>query len=180
MKKLIIALSVFALILGSCKTKQKGMTEVNEVFSGNKYEGNNRFFRATGSGESSDLETAKDKALLLSKQRLASSVQTQIKQVAENYKGDVQDASNIGDFKQRFQQLTREVLNQIIVEINVIDQKTFRRDGNGNYVSHVALEAKKKAVYLKLKEIASARTGLSQKDKDAVQQMIDETIKSVE
>jgi uncharacterized lipoprotein NlpE involved in copper resistance len=51
MKKLIIALSVFALILGSCKTKQKGMTEVNEVFSGNKYEGNNRFFRATGSGE---------------------------------------------------------------------------------------------------------------------------------
>jgi cell division protein FtsB len=174
MKNLIILFGTAILLLASCGSP-KGLTEVKSPFSGSSYEGNRRFFRATASGESTDLETSKSKAMLSAKQKLASFVQTQIKQVAENYSGERQAGDNIAEFNARFQQLTREVLNQVLVEINVIGDKTYK-NGKGNYESYVALEARKKAVYKRLKEVSMQNKSLSEKDKELVQQMIDKAI----
>ena len=157
----------------------KGLTEVKGPFSGSSYEGSRRFFRATGSAESKDAETAKSKALLLAKQRLASFVQTQINQVAENYSAERQITDNLGDFSTRFQQITREVLSQTIVDIAVIGDKTFTNK-SGNYVSYIALEAKKKVVYEKLKELSLRRQNLTPSDKAAISEMIDKAIKEAE
>lgn len=162
-----------------CKTKMPGMTEVNTPFKGNKYESNKRWVRAVASGESMSLETSKDKAMLTAKQRLASSMQTEIKQVAENYKGERQVDGTIGDFNERFQQLTREVMSQLLVEVQTIDEKVYQNDQK-NYVTWVALEARKKTIYKKLKEQAKMRQSLSEKDKAVIEQMIDSAIKDLE
>jgi hypothetical protein len=178
MKYLIIIL-LGLTTLYSCSPKMDGMTEVKGPFNGSKYEGNKRWFRATGSGESMNLETSKDKALLTAKQRLASSVQTTIKTVSEDYKGERQADNTIGDFNDRFQAITREVMSQVLVEVQTIDEKTYQNKSK-NYVTYVALEARKKTVYKKLKEIAMQKQSLSDKDKKQVQEMIDKAVKDLD
>jgi hypothetical protein len=177
MKRLLFIFLGFATLY-SCSPKMEGMTEVKGPFIGNKYEGNNRWFRGVGSGESMNLETSKDKALLSAKQRLASSLQTQIKTVSEEYKGERQADAAIGDFNDRFQSITREVMSQILVEVQTIDTKTYQKKDK-NYVTYVALEARKKTVYKKLKEIALQKQSLSDKDKKYIQEMMDKTIKDL-
>ena len=176
--KTILFVAITFFLIASCGAP-KGLTEVKGPFSGSSYEGSRRFFRATGSAESRDAETAKSKALLMAKQRMASFVQTQINQVAENYSAERQIADNLGDFSTRFQQITREVLSQTIVDIAIIGDKTYTNK-SGNYVSYIALEAKKKVVYEKLKEISLMRKNLTPADKAAVSDMIDKAIKEAE
>lgn len=169
------------LVIGSitaCKTVPDGMTEVKTPFSGNKYESNNRWFRATASGESMNMETAKDKALLTAKQRMASQIQTQIKNVSESYKGERQADQTLGEFNERFQSLTREVMSQILVDVNLFDTRTFQTKDK-KYVIYVALESRKKVVYQKLKEIAQTRSSLSEADRKYIQQMLDKTIQDL-
>jgi len=156
-----------------------GIKEVKEPFSGSKYESNSKWFRATGSGESINLETSKERAVLIAKQRLASGIQSQIKTVSEDYKGERQSDNTIGDFNDRFQSLTREVLNQVIVEVQTIDEKTFQKSDH-TYITYVALEARKKTIYKKLKEISLAQKSLSEKDKKQVQEMIDKAVKNLD
>jgi hypothetical protein len=179
MKKYVIVMLLAALSLGACKSKMEGMQEVKTPFTGSKYEGNARWFRAVASGESMNLETSKDKALLSAKQRLAASVQTQVKNVTESYKGERMVGDDLGDFNERFQQLTREVMNQILVEVQTIDEKVYQNNTNKHYTTWVALEARKRTVYKKLKEIANTRTSLSEKDKVYITKMMDEAIKDL-
>ena len=178
MKNISIAFLGIILIYG-CSFKMPGMKEVKEPFTGGKYESNGRWFRATGSGESMSLETSKDKALLLSKQRLAAGVQTQIKTVSEEYKGERQADNASGDFNDRFQSLTRELMSQILIEVQIIDSKTFQKTDR-TYISYVALEARKKTLYKKLKEISAQKTSLSDKDKKYIQEMMDKAIKNLD
>lgn len=168
---------LWALLLGitACKSN-KELTEVKTPFRGNAYESNNRWFRATGSGESLNLETSKDKALLAAKQRLAATIQTQIKQVSESYKGERMVGDDMGDFNERFQQLTREVMNQVLVDVRTIDEKTFQQTGNKHYVTWVALEARKRDVYKQLKAIAASKPGLSDKDKAYIKHLMDDAL----
>lgn len=180
MKKYLLAALVITSIFTACKTKMEGMSEVKTPFSGNKYEGNKRWFKAVASGESMNLETSKDKAMISAKQRLAASVQTQLKNVSENYKGERVVGDNMGDFNERFQQLTREITNQTLVEVQLIEQKVFQNNTNKNYVTWVAIEARKRIVYKKLKEIANTRTSLSDKDKAYINQMLDDAIKELD
>jgi hypothetical protein len=178
MKKIFSIAILTALIVVSCGAP-KGLTQVKGPFEGSSYQGSRRFFRATGSGESRDAETAKSKALLLAKQRLASFVQTQINQVAENYSAERQISENLGDFSTRFQQITREVLSQTIVNISIIGDKTYKNK-NGNFISYIALEAKKKVVYEKLKELSLVRKNLTPADKNAISNMIENAINESE
>ncbi len=180
MKNYILITLVMTTIFTACKTKMENMSEVKTPFSGNKYESNKRWFRAVASGESMNLETSKDKAMLSAKERLAASIQTQLKSVTENYKGERIVGDNMGDFNERFQQLTREVTNQTLVEVQLIEQKVFQNNTNKNYVTWVALEARKRIVYKKLKEIANTRSTLSDKDKAYINQMLDDAIKELD
>jgi hypothetical protein len=179
MKYVIVALIALSIVGVACKSKKGGLTELKTPFSGSKYEGNKRWIRAVASGESQNLETSKDKAMLAAKQRLASSFQTEIKNVTENYKGERQVDGTIGEFNERFQALTREVLSQVLVEVQTIDEKIFQNEQK-NYVTWVALEARKKTIYKRLKQQAKQRQSLSEKDKATIEKMIDEAIKELE
>ncbi|MCC6684309.1 MAG: hypothetical protein IT247_04490 [Bacteroidia bacterium] len=180
--KRILLLMMAATFVFACGTRKKstteGMTEVTGPFSAKKYQSDRRFFRATGSGESINLEAARSQAMLLAKQRLASAVQTQIKSVQEAYSSD-RKAEAGTEFEQRFQNLTREVLNQIIVDVATIGDKTFQKTDK-SYVAHIAIEARKKTTYKKLKEIAKQKTTLSDKDKKYIEEMIDSAIKDLD
>ena len=177
--KYFMMVSLGLVLLDSCSPKMEGMKEVKGPFSGSKYESNSKWFRASGSGESMNLENSKDKALLTAKQRLASGVQTQMKTVSEDYKGERQADGTIGDFNDRFQSLSREVMSQVLVEVQTIDEKTFQKKDH-TYITYVALEARKKTVYKKLSEIALQKQSLSDKDKKYIQEMMNKAIKNLD
>lgn len=176
MKKIAI-ISISAILMVSCGSK-KGFNEVQNPFSGSKYESNGSYFRATASGSSQNLETAKDKAMLTAKQRLASLVSTQMKSVSESYKGERQADETIDGFNERFQQLNREVLNQWLMEVGVIGEKTFV-NANKSYTCYVALEMKKKTYYERMKGYTALHKTLSDADKKHIQHMLDETLKNI-
>lgn len=172
----VLAITIIMALI-ACKSTPDGMNEVKTPFRGNKYESNRRFFRAVGSGESMNLETSRDKAMLTARQRLAAEVQTQIKNVSENYKGERTVGDNMGDFNERFQQMTREVMSQVLVETQVFDSRTFVSKDTKRYTTYVAMEARKRTVYRKLKEITQTSTSLSEADRANISRMIDEAIK---
>ena len=64
---------VIALIVSACGSGMLG-SKVKEPFRGNAYESNNRFFRATGKGESSQDNIARGKADIEAKAQLAGQV----------------------------------------------------------------------------------------------------------
>jgi hypothetical protein len=178
MKTQLLSL-LFILAISSCGTKKpEGLTEVANPFGGNRYETNSTWFRATGSGESINMETSRDKARLMARQRLAADIQSRIKRVSEEYKGERQADHVTAEFNERFQSLTRDVSNQVLVEVQTIDEKTYKSKTN-NYVTYIAIESRKKTVYNKLKELASIQRNLTQEEKDYISRMIDAQLKEL-
>src|SRR5688500_8581128 len=86
MKILNIVVVGLSLIMWSCSPGPMGQ-KVKEPFQGNAYESNNRFFRATGKGVSSQDNIARGKADIEAKAQLAGQVNTTMKQVADQYLG---------------------------------------------------------------------------------------------
>src|SRR5688500_13500777 len=77
---------MLAMITVACSTSHIGK-KVYEPFQGNAFESTNRFFRATGKGESSEDNIARGKADIEAKAQLAGQVNTTMKQVADQYLG---------------------------------------------------------------------------------------------
>ena len=89
MKNNILKL-LLVLVFTGCASSPYG-TKIKEPFSGSTYESNNRFFRATGKGESSSENIARGKADIEAKTYLAGQVNTTMKQVADNYIGQTEN-----------------------------------------------------------------------------------------
>jgi hypothetical protein len=163
------------LILSACASSKNGLNQVKIPFKGNAYESNRRFFRTVASGESINLETARSKALLIANQRIAASVQTEIKNVTENYLNERKDGNQLGDYGERFQQLTREVMSTSINGMRTFDEKIYSMP-NKSYQVWVAVEARKKEIYKRMKQTAKERSSLSEKEKAAIAEMIEKAI----
>jgi len=176
MKSFKIFISLFLLLfLIACSSSKNGLNQVKIPFKGNSYESNRRFFRSVASGESINLETARSKALLTANQRIASSVQTEIKNVTENYLNERKEGSTLGDYGERFQQLTREVMSTSINGMRTFDEKIFMKPDK-SYQVWVAVEARKKEIYKRMKLNAKAKSSLSEAEKKAIDVMIDKAI----
>jgi len=179
MKKIILSLSILMLVGQACNSSKNGLTEIKTPFKGSSYESNRRFFRAVASGESINLETAKSKAMLTANQRMASSVQTEIKNVTENYQNERNADGNLGDFGERFQQLTREVMATTLIGSNLINEKTFQKTDK-TYQVWVAMELRKREMYKQLKQLAKEKNTLSDKEKKAIEKMLDKKIEELD
>ena len=103
------------------------------------------YFRASSSGQSKDLATSREKALLMTKQRLASLISSTLKSVTERYVNEM-DAADATEFSQTFENMTRDVVKQQLVDIRVICEKTGKKD-NGSYETFIAIEVEKDAIY---------------------------------
>src|SRR6187455_3516176 len=92
---------VSLLMLSACSSGILGK-KVKEPFQGNAYESNNRFWRSTGKGISSQDNIARGKADIDAKSQLAGQVNTTMKQVADQYLGQTENEKG-ADVADKFQ-----------------------------------------------------------------------------
>lgn len=142
----LLACMVLAGGMSSCKKKKEvaekqvaGEVLLEQHCSGPEFFSNDKFFRASNLGESMDRATAKKKALANARAELASSIQTTMKGVIDNYVNS-RELNNTEEVTERFEGLTREVIDQELQGTKMICEKlTQKTDGSG-YVSYVAIE----------------------------------------
>jgi len=144
MKKIILFSAVLLMglvVFNGCSKKAstpKGRTEISEPFSSSEYYSDNEYFRATGEGQSPRMSTAKKIAETNARRALADEVETRVKAVTDQY---IQQRS-IGDAteaSQKFEDMTRVVVNQELTSAKVFDRKTFQ-EKDGSYTHYVAIQ----------------------------------------
>jgi hypothetical protein len=123
MKSPVRLLLFLSLCAAACAPSTLGK-KINEPFQGNAYESNNRFFRATGKGESSADNIARGKADIEAKAQLAGQVNTTMKQVADQYLGQAEN-EGAADVADKFQSLVRETMNTDIADLRKIGEKKY-------------------------------------------------------
>src|SRR5688572_18510300 len=124
MKTLNTLAGILSVVLvWSCSPSPLGQ-KVKEPFRGNAYESNNRFFRATGKGVSSQDNVARGKADMDAKAQLAGQVNTTMKQVADQYLGQTENEKG-ADVADKFQSLVRQVMNTDMADLRKIGEQKY-------------------------------------------------------
>lgn len=177
MKTTILSLLAIAL-LASCASSPFGK-KVNEPFTGNAYESNNRFFRATGKGESSSENIARGKADMEAKTILGGQVNTTMKQVADNYMGQTENERG-ADVAEKFQSLARQVMNTELADLRKVGEKKYYNQKENRYTVFIAYEIKKNAMFRFMKKQASLDTSLNEKQQELIQKILDEQEKAAD
>jgi anion-transporting ArsA/GET3 family ATPase len=142
---MVIAIFAVGIIAAGCKSK-KNVTQAapaNEVLveqycSGPDYFSNNEFFRSNDVGESMDQSTSKKKAMSNAKAALAGYIETTLKAAFDNYVNS-RELNNVEEVKERYEGLSREVVNQKLNGIRLICEKQTRTSDN-RYKTYVAIE----------------------------------------
>jgi hypothetical protein len=145
---LVIAVLASAVTFTSCKNKGVIKPEKNakEIIIPCKDEGRSdkNFFRADANATSQDMSLSREKALTAAKQRLAGLINTKIKSVTDRYVNETEVGTN-SDFEQKFENLTREVVNQTLVDIAIVCEKNFQEE-TGKYTTYIAIEVDKETM----------------------------------
>ncbi|MCW5912452.1 MAG: hypothetical protein KIT62_15395 [Cyclobacteriaceae bacterium] len=163
------------LIASACGSSPFGQ-KVKEPFRGNAYESNNRFFRGTGKGESSQDNIARSKADLDAKAQLAGQVNTTMKQVADQYLGQTEN-ERAADVADKFQSLVRQTMNTSIADLRKIgEQKYFDAKAN-KYTVFMAYEIKKNAMFRFMKKQAKTDQTIDERQMKIIEEILDEQIK---
>ena len=131
--------------LSSCGSSEKVASaksqgeELIEVYcTGSEYQSDKKNFRASAIGESLDQMVSKKKAGTNARAELASLVASTIKGTIDNYINST-ELNNVEQVEERFEGLTREVINQQLNNIKVICEKQTRTAQN-KYKTYIALE----------------------------------------
>jgi hypothetical protein len=166
------------LILAGCGSSPFGQ-KVNEPFTGNGYESNNRFFRGTGKGESSADNIARGKADVEAKQFLASQVNTTMKQVTDQYLGQHENDRS-AEVADNFQSLVREVVNTNIADLRKIGEKKYYDKKENKYTVFIAYEIKKNAMFRFMKKMAKTNQKIDERQQKVIDEILDEQIKAAD
>jgi hypothetical protein len=177
MKKFVVMMFAI-LVLGACTSSKLGK-KVHEPFQGNAYESNSRFFRGTGKGESSADNIARSKADLEAKAELAGQVNTTMKQVADQYLGQTENA-NAADVADKFQSLVRQVMNTEIADLRKIGEKKYYNDKENKYTVFMAYEIKKNAMLRFMKKMAKVDQTIDERQRAVIEKIIDEEIEKAD
>lgn len=139
----------------SNKSKQpdtsEDMVEVNKPFQSKEYRSDKDYFRAVSSAESENLSFSSEKALLLTKQRLASLISDTIKSASESYANDIQISEKM-QYKDKTERMVNSVVNQTMNDANVIGEKTLKSKTSNRYLTYIALEVPKETVKKEIKK----------------------------
>ena len=112
--------------------------------SGKQYRTDKEYFRSVQSGKSPDLSTAKKIALNNAKSEIAGLINSKIKTVTDNYTNQ-RSTANAQDFENKFETMTREVVNQQLSDIAIKDEKIFKEKDN-SYTYYVCIEISKESI----------------------------------
>jgi len=131
--------------LSSCGSSEKVASaksqgeELIEVYcTGPDFQSDKKHFRASAIGESMDQMVSKKKAGTNARAELASLVASTIKGTIDNYVNST-ELNNVEQVEERFEGLTREVINQQLNNIKVICEKQ-TRTSQSKYKTYIALE----------------------------------------
>ncbi len=142
MKKLIVKTASFAMVglltltlttsCGSSKDTNKGENVINMYCHGSEFQSDKEHFRFSDFAESTDYSMAKDKAYNRVKTGLAGMINTKVKAMTDNYtKNYVQDGGE--EVKNRYEAISRQVVNQELSGLKVICEKATEKDGKYRY-----------------------------------------------
>ncbi len=130
------------LLLTQCRSKEpvvpEGETRIEVYCSGPDYWSDNEYFRANAVAESPNQANSRRMALSNARSELAGHMEVTIKAVIDNY---VQDIA-VGDrqeYAQRYEGLSREVINQKLVGTRIICEEVTRTQ-EGRYKTYLAIE----------------------------------------
>jgi hypothetical protein len=168
---------VFVAIQG-CSPKPYG-AKVKEPFQGNAYESNARFWRASGKGTSSQDNIAKGKADIDAKAQLAGQVNTTMKQVADQYLGQTENA-NAADVADKFQSLVRQVMNTEIADLRKVGEQKYYNEKNKEYTVFIAYEIKKNAMLRFMKKQAKVDKTVNERQRELIEKIIDEELEKAD
>lgn len=178
MKTNLISFAIILIVLSACSSSPFGQ-KVKEPFRGNAYESNNRFFRSTGKGESSQDNIARGKADIDAKAQLAGQVNTTMKQVADQYLGQTENA-NAADVADKFQSLVRQTMNTEIADLRKIGEQKYFNKKENKYTVFMAYEIKKNAMFRFMKKQARVDKTIDERQMDIIDKILDEQIQKAE
>ena len=142
--KSIAMIALGATVMFSCKKKQPeakkpaGEVEIVVLCSGPDYESSDTEFRSNAIGESIDQSAARKKALENARGQLASLINSTVKSVTDNYLNS-REFNNKEEIEERFEQLSRTVVNQEITGMKIICERTMKT-AEGKYKTYMAVE----------------------------------------
>ena len=171
-------LAVTVITVAACASSVLGK-KVNEPFQGNAFESNNRFWRGTGKGVSSQDNIARGKADIDAKAQLAGQVNTTMKQVTDQYLGQTENAE-AADVADKFQSLVRAVMNTDIADLRKMDEKKFYNAKEKAYTVFIAYEIKKNAMLRFMKKQAKVEEKINERQRDLIEKIIDEELKKAD
>lgn len=137
-------LLISAVTLSQCKSKKDvvqappGETRVEVLCSGPQFFSDRDFFRANSVAESQNQANSKRMALSNARAELAAQIEVTVKSVIDNYVQDV-SVGNRSEFTQRYEGLSREVINQRLSGTRVICEE-LTRTHEGLYKTYIAVE----------------------------------------
>jgi hypothetical protein len=148
MKKNVIFIAVTAMFASvmftGCKSNQPVIKETVSVvapLSGKEYQTSKDFFRASQTGKSPDLATAKKIALANAKTELGSNIQSVIKVVAENYTRQT-SVNDKQEYANKFEENAILAVSQKLSDVRIIGEEILKeKDGSFNYF--IAIEMSK-------------------------------------
>lgn len=176
MKSLLI--TSLAYILFSCGSNPFG-DKVKEPFQGSAYESTNRFWRASGKGQSSQDNIARGKADIDAKAQLAGQVNTTMKQVADQYLRQTEN-EQAADVADKFQSLVRQVMNTDIADLRKMDEKKYFNKKENEYTVFIAYEIKKNAMLRFMKKQAKVDQKIDERQRAVIEKIIDEELAKTE
>lgn len=148
-RTLTMSLLAVGLAFGSisCGKKKKaaeqappsGETLIKQYCAGDEYFSDKKYFRANNLGESADQATAKKKAYSNARADMASAVSTTIKGVIDNYVNS-REFNNREEVEERFEGLTREVIDQQLSGVKTICEEVVLVNATGKYKYYIAIE----------------------------------------
>jgi hypothetical protein len=166
------------IIASACGSSQYG-SRVKEPFTGNAYESNNRWFRATGKGESSQDNIARGKADIEAKAQLAGQVNTTMKQVADQYLGQTENA-DAADVADKFQSLVRQVMNTDMADLRKVGEKKYYNKKQDKYTVFIAYEIKKNAMFRYMKKQAKTDNTVNERQRELIETIIDQELRKAD
>jgi hypothetical protein len=171
--------TVLALaLLTACASSPFG-SKVKEPFQSNAYQSNNRFWRASGKGVSSQDNIAKGKADIDAKAELAGQINTTMKQVADQYLGQTENA-NAADVADKFQSLVRQVMNTNMADLRKMDEKKYLNNKTNEYTVFIAYEIKKNAMLRFMKKQAKVDKTIDERQREVIEKIVDEELEKAD
>ncbi len=165
-------------LLAACSSGPFGK-KVKEPFRGSAYESNNRWFRGTGKGESSQDNIALGKADIAAKAQLAGQVNTTMKQVTDQYLGQRENERG-ADVADKFQSLVRQTMNTQIADLRKMGQEKYYNEKTKSYTVFIAYEIKKNAMFRYMKKQAKVDQTIDERQMKIIDEILDEQIKKAD